>query len=110
MTNPIAGDAERLSVQLLKKEKSLIGQASNAKGYRSLGDYVRQLLIQGLEVEDPELAAKYKSVRFHRYVRSIVMCIVVGLTIWQSMTAGFDIRRSKTFKRLGFLARKELVA
>ncbi|MBT6054993.1 MAG: hypothetical protein HOH16_06140 [Planctomycetaceae bacterium] len=96
MTNDIAIDADRLSLQVLKREKRIIGQAAFEKGYRSTGDYVRHLIQLGIELEDSTLAEKYKSVRAHRYSEALALCCIGSIVTWQSLLGNVDLRRSRT--------------
>lgn len=92
-THAIAGDADRLSVQVLRREKALIGQAAFSKGFKSVGDYVRHLLQVGMEIEDKRLAEKYKAARAKRYSNAVVMVFTVSIITWQSVFADVDPRR-----------------
>lgn len=89
-TNEIAIDAERLSVQLLKREKRIISRAAVEKGYRSVGDYVRHLLQTGIEIEDQNLAERYRAARATRYSRSLGLCLIGSLVVFQSVFGDFE--------------------
>lgn len=93
-TNEIAIDCDRLSLQLLKREKRLIGQAAISKGYRSVGEYVRSLIQQGLEIEDPALAERYKAARKLRYIQTLSITLITSVVLWQSVFTDDDLLRS----------------
>lgn len=105
-THDIAIDMDRLSVQVMKREKRILGAAATQKGYRSVGDYVRHLIRAGIEIEDPRLAEKYKSVRAHRYAQAVALCFAGLVVVWQSLAGNIDTRRAPRQLR----ARKEQAA
>lgn len=94
MTNEIAIDMDRLSVQVMKREKRILGAAANEKGYRSVGDYVRHLIEAGLEIEDRPLAEKYKAARAMRYAQAVSLCFIGSLIVYQSLIGSIDLRRA----------------
>ena len=106
-THEIAIDMDRLSLQVMKSEKLILGQAANDKGYRSVGDYVRHLIQAGIEIEDRRLAEKYKSVRAHRYAQAVALCVIGSVVVWQSIFATLDIRRTSSRIRM---QRREQIA
>ena len=99
-THEIAIDMDRLSVQVMKREKRILGAAANSKGYRSVGDYVRHLIQAGIEIEDHRLAERYKSVRAHRYAQAVALCVIGSVVVWQSIFATLDIRRTSSRIRM----------
>ena len=106
-THEIAIDMDRLSLQVMKREKRILGQAATEKGYRSVGDYVRHLIQAGIEIDDRRLAEKYKSVRAHRYAQAVALCLIGSVVVWQSIFGIIDLRRSSTRIRI---PRREQVA
>jgi hypothetical protein len=110
MTHDLAIDAERLSIQLLKREKRVLGQGSVEKDYKSLGEYVRHLIQIGLEIEDPTLAAKYKAARLTRYSQALALSFVTTLVIWQTIIGGLQSRTAPRPLNSPRPVRREIIA
>ena len=107
-TNAIAADQERLSLQILKRQKGMIGQAAMEKGYSSLGEYVRVLIQTGLEVEDKRLAERYQAARSQRYARNISMVVTTSIVLWQSIISNQDMVRKLPSARLARNGKEEV--
>lgn len=105
MTNPIGQGTTNVSVNLRQAERNLLGRLAHEDD-RSIGSLVRRLILRGLEVENPELAAKLREIR-QGIGRSA--CLALGLlAVGLALNGGMDIRRTST--RIQIRPRREEVA
>jgi hypothetical protein len=105
-TNPIAADTTNLAVNILKDQNLFLGRIAS-RDDKSKGELVKQLIHDGLMLRDPELAARWDSIKARRYTQAVALCFAGALVIWQSLIGSIDIRRSSTRVRI---PRKEQIA
>ena len=105
-TNPIAADTTNLAVNILKDQNLFLGRIAS-RDDKSKGELVKQLIHDGLMLRDPELAARWDSIKAHRYAQAVTLCFIGSLVVWQSIFGVLELRRSSTRIRI---ARREQVA
>ncbi|MGA2751624.1 MAG: hypothetical protein ABSG59_22895 [Verrucomicrobiota bacterium] len=62
MPNPLGKGTVNVSVNLLKQERLILGRLALADD-RSLGEYVRRLILTGLRFSNPSAAAEMERAR-----------------------------------------------
>lgn len=67
MTNSIGTGTANISINVPRDERLILGQAAFRAGAKSVGDFVRTLMIKGLTVTDCEAAADVRRVRRQYY-------------------------------------------
>jgi|GEM_PF-2100489 len=105
-TNPLGGGTCNLSVNVLEGERSILGKLAFREGI-STGQLVRRLIGEGLTVEDPELARRYRATRRERRLRGFGICVMGALVLWQSFAAELSPRRGTWFRKPVNVVRKD---
>lgn len=77
-TNPVGVGSVNFPINLPVDEKAALGRAAFDAGCRSVGEYLRKLILKGAEVENPELAARLREVR-RQYYGAAFIFLFVGL-------------------------------
>jgi hypothetical protein len=98
MTNPIGTGTCNLPVNIPLDERAALGQAAFAAGARSVGDYVRKLILSALEHENPKAAAKVRQIR-RQYYGTAALLAVLAWGSWQAAQPGSrmePLRRATT--------------
>lgn len=71
-THPMGAGTVNLSVNMRQEERLIIGQSAFKRiqrgEFRSVGDFVRGMVLQGLEQVDSESAARLRAIRPERVV------------------------------------------
>lgn len=92
-TNAIGSDTCNFAVNLLKSEKELLAKKACREG-KSLGQFIRELIHDGLVVNDRDLAERYERQRVRRWSNAACLCLVGSAVIWQVLIGELDARRA----------------
>jgi len=91
MTNAIGTGTCNLSLNLPRDERAELGRLAFRAGARSVGDYVRRLMLSGLERDDLESARRIKEIR-QRYYGAALLALFIGLLLTGEAN---DLRRAR---------------
>lgn len=96
MTNAIGTGTVNLVINVPADERSALGRAAFKRRAKSVGAFVRKLLLAGAELECPELAAQLKKIRFQYYGSAALLLMFCGLLAasWFSRDE-LDLRRTR---------------
>ena len=108
---PPAPGTVNISFNARKAERDILGRRAFEED-RSLGNYLRRLIMKGAEIEDPELARRLKEARNQRFAVNAVV-VLVGLTTVFQATFGHskvEIRKPRVARQsIQQLVRREVV-
>lgn len=79
MTKPIPAWSANLSVNMPKDERLLLGRLAMQRGAKSVGEFVKKLLLLGMEREDQQSAAQLREIRRRYYGAALIL--IFGLTL-----------------------------
>ncbi|HYG22757.1 MAG TPA: hypothetical protein VEH04_08250 [Verrucomicrobiae bacterium] len=79
MTNAIGTGTANLSINIPLDERSELGRAAVREGCKSVGEFVRKLVLAGAEVKHPELAVQLKEVRRKYYGGTMLILILCAI-------------------------------
>lgn len=89
MTHPIGTGTVNLTLNIPVDERAALGRAALAHGARSVGDYVRRLVLLGLSKDDAQAARQVREVR-RRYYGTLAAALVAWIALSSS---GEQMRR-----------------
>ena len=91
MTHSIAPDTVNVSVNLLKAERTALGQLAVLHD-QSIGGLIRNLIYRGLEANAPKTAAELAELRRKRRAAVLLAC---GMLAWgaQFLDSSLEFRR-----------------
>lgn len=96
MTHKLGIGTVNLQVNVPAEERLALGRAAFNAGAKSVGDYLRKLVLKGAEAENPELAAHLREVRRAYYGATCLIVFVLGLLCGSVNEA----RRVRTARRV----------
>lgn len=103
-TNPIGTGTRNLSVNCPTDEAAEIGKLAFRLGFKSVGDFMRHLVMRGLEQQDADAAGRVREIR-KRYYSSAML----GVFISAMLFAHEDLRRPSRRQRVEEFAEVEEV-
>lgn len=106
MTKEIGTGTVNLSINLPIDERTELGKLAFAAGARSVGHFVRHLIVKGLESGDPEAARRLKEIRTRYYGATLLTVFIVSLAVHP----GQDLRRCARRVRVEEIREEELLA
>lgn len=95
MTNPLGTGTCNLSVNVPTDERQVIGQLAFRLGFKSVGDFMRHLVLSGLEREDTQSAQTVREIRRRYYGAAMLVLFLSAIVLGHS-----DFRRCRTRTRI----------
>lgn len=80
-TNPIGTGTRNLSVNCPTDEAAEIGKLAFRLGFKSVGDFMRHLVMRGLEQQDADAAEKVAAIR-KSYYGTIQLILFIAAIVW----------------------------
>lgn len=81
-TNSIGAGTCNISINVPTQERSIIGRAAFARiqsgEFRSVGAYLRYLILRGMEVSDPDSALRLRAIR--NGAMAFALFLLIGIT------------------------------
>jgi hypothetical protein len=104
-THAIGTGTRNLSVNVPTDERALWGQIAfhfvQSGEAKSTGDFIRRVLLRGLEATDKKSAAKLKEIRIRYYAGTLLLLLCASLLLsWVSPTAAAPTLRARA-QRVG---------
>lgn len=92
-TNAIPAGTVTPSVPMPAQWKDILGNEAFLND-KSFAQFVRELLLIGCEIKDPELAAKLKQARAQRYAQAAAVLVVGFAAVFQATFTTEPLNRS----------------
>lgn len=92
MTHPIGTSTCNITINVPKDERDILGRAAFAAGSKSVGDFLRVLILAGLETKDHASAERLRQVR-REYYGTVMLVIFCGALMCGER---FELRRART--------------
>lgn len=96
MTNPIGSGTCNVSINLPVDERAELGRLAFQSGSKSVGDFLRSLLLTGLEHKDAAAAQRIREIRRIYYSASLLGLFLSTLAFGDHI----DLRRSRSGLRV----------
>ena len=91
MTHDIPAWSANLSVNIPRDERDLLGRLATERGERSVGAFVKRLVLLGLDSEDAAGAAKVRAIRARYY--AVVLLGIFSASLMNHEVLRRPIRR-----------------
>jgi hypothetical protein len=99
VTNSIGYGTRNLSVNVPTDERDILRRAAIQSGCQSLGDYIRRIVLRGVELDNQEAAEQIKQVRRQYYGLSL-LTLFVTILAWSILhDHEQDFRRARNSRR-----------
>jgi hypothetical protein len=95
MTKSIGTGTCNLSVNIPLDERQILGRAAFQAGAKSVGDFVKAIMLRGLTVTDAEAAARVRGVRRMYYGLICLTAFIIGLVANEHQDARRTGRRCR---------------
>jgi hypothetical protein len=96
MTNAIGTGTKNFTLNVPTDEHAELGRLAFRLGFRSVGDFMRHLVLKGLEKEDPQSATEIREIRRRYYGATLLGVFLLALAIGHD-----DARRTSRRVRVG---------
>lgn len=90
MTNQIGTGTCNVSINLPRDERTELGRLAFQSGAKSVGDFLRGLVLRGLEQENVEAARRVREIRARYYGSALLTIFLASLALHPNQ----DLRRT----------------
>lgn len=78
-TNAIGTGTANFNINIPLGEREILGRAAYAAASKSVGDFIRRLVLRGLELENPEAAQRVREIRKQYYGAAMLLVLSAAL-------------------------------